>query len=63
MITGPFSMVVAIVLITSFSGLAFRWMNLRHGGGIDAEMEEDFFRMQDEIDRLNYRVKELEQHS
>lgn len=61
MITGPFSMVVAIVLISSLSGLVYRWMSLRQSGGMDSEMEEDFYHMQDEIDRLNFRVKELEQ--
>ncbi len=58
----PFSMVVAIVLISSLTGLAFRWMNLRHGNAMDSDMEYDFFQMRDEIDRLNARVDELERN-
>ncbi len=58
----PFLMIVAIVLISSVAGLLFRWMNLRYGSTMDSDMEDDFFRMRDEIDRLNARVAELERH-
>ncbi len=57
----PFEMIVAIVAISSATGIIMYWMKSRNGEQMDTEMEEDFFRMQDEIDRLNFRVKELEQ--
>lgn len=58
--SGPFLMVVLIVLI-SIGGSAFMyWLKLHYSGPMDEEMEEDFFRMRDEIDRLNERVHKLE---
>lgn len=56
----PFSMVVAIVAISSATGIVMYWMKSRNGEQMHPDMEEDFFRMRDEIDRLNDRVRRLE---
>ena len=56
----PFEMVIVIVFITMVTGVIMRWMKLHYSNRVPAEMEEAFFEMQDEIDRLNDRVRRLE---
>ena len=57
---GPFLMVVLIVLISIGGSALMYWLKLYYSGPMDEDMEEDFFRMRDEIDRLNERVNKLE---
>ncbi len=56
----PFEMIVAIVAISSATGIIMYWMKSRNGEQMEPSMEEDFFTMRDEIDRLNDRVRRLE---
>ena len=56
----PFEMIVAIVAISSATGVLMYWLKSRNGDQMEDSMEEDFFRMRDEIDRLNERVRRLE---
>lgn len=56
----PFEMIVAIVAISSATGVIMYWMKSRNGEQMEPSMEEDFFAMRDEIDRLNDRVRRLE---
>ena len=56
----PFEMIVAIVAISSATGIIMYWVKSRNGEKMEPSMEEDFFAMRDEIDRLNDRVRRLE---
>ena len=60
MFDDPFSMVVAIVLISVGAGVINNYLKLRTNHASDATNGQDIARMQSDIDQLTHRIAVLE---